>query len=155
MQKAGQHPRGAWGPQPKHDIERVQGRPALAHCFAKKPAKVVTLDRACEQLFSDDESDPTNRAFRGGREQLKMSPVETSTCLEQTRECRCAPEPVALVRAYRDGRAQSGASRAGRRAQTASRVRPFARRARRTLRPPILFMRARKPCVRLRRTTEG
>jgi len=82
----------------------------LAHRFAKKPTKVVTLDRACELLFSDDESDPTNRAFRGRREQLKMSPVETPACLEQTGECRRAPESVALVRAYRDGRGQRGAS---------------------------------------------
>jgi len=86
---------------------------------------------------------------------LKMRPVETPACLEQTGECRCTPESVALVRAYRDGRGQNGASRAGRSAQTASRTRPFARRARRTLRPPMLFIRARKPCVRLRRTTEG
>jgi hypothetical protein len=86
---------------------------------------------------------------------LKMSPIEAPPCLEQSGECRRAPESVALVRAYRDGRGQRGASRAGRCAQTASRARPFARRARRTLRPPILFMRARKPCVRLRRTTEG
>ena len=85
----------------------------LAHCFAKKPTKVVTLDRACEQLFSDDESDPTNRAFRGRREQLKMCPVETPPGLEQTRECWCAPESVALVRAYRNVRGQRGASRAG------------------------------------------
>lgn len=39
--------------------------------------------------------------------------------------------------------------------QTASRARPLARRARRTLRPPTVFIRARKPCVRLRLTTEG
>jgi hypothetical protein len=144
-QEAGQRRRRTWDPQPKHDIERVQGRPALAHRFAKKPTKVVTLDRACELLFSDDESDPTHGAFRGRREQLKVRPIETPACLEQTGKYRCAPEPVALVRAYRDGRGQKAASRAGSRAQTASRARPFARRARRTLRPPILFMRARKP----------
>jgi hypothetical protein len=84
-----------------------------------------------------------------------MRPVKTPTCLKQTGKCRSAPEPVALVRAYRCRRGQRGVGSAGRRVQTASRVRPFARRARRTLRPPILFMRARKPCVRLRRTTEG
>jgi hypothetical protein len=41
------------------------------------------------------------------------------------------------------------------RIQTPSRTRPFARRARMTARPPRVFMRTRKPCVRLRRTTEG
>ena len=39
--------------------------------------------------------------------------------------------------------------------QGASRARPFARRAESTVRPPTLFIRARKPCVRLRLTTEG
>jgi hypothetical protein len=39
--------------------------------------------------------------------------------------------------------------------QTANRARPFARRARRTPRPPRVRMRTRKPCVRLRRVTDG
>ena len=39
--------------------------------------------------------------------------------------------------------------------QTARRLRPLARRAFRTARPPRDFMRTRKPCVRLRFTTEG
>jgi len=39
--------------------------------------------------------------------------------------------------------------------QTPSRARPFARRARITALPPRLRMRTRKPCVRLRRTTDG
>ena len=39
--------------------------------------------------------------------------------------------------------------------QTESRARPFARRADRTLRPPTVFIRARKPCVRARRIFDG
>jgi len=39
--------------------------------------------------------------------------------------------------------------------QTARRLRPLERRARITARPPRVFMRTRKPCVRLRRVTEG
>jgi hypothetical protein len=39
--------------------------------------------------------------------------------------------------------------------QTPSRFRPLARRARMTERPPRVFMRTRKPWVRLRRVTEG
>jgi len=39
--------------------------------------------------------------------------------------------------------------------QTESRARPFARRAERTLRPPTVFIRARKPCVRARRIFDG
>ncbi len=43
----------------------------------------------------------------------------------------------------------------GIRTQTAKRLRPLARRALMTARPPTVFIRARKPWVRLRRTTEG
>lgn len=38
---------------------------------------------------------------------------------------------------------------------TAKRLRPLARRAFKTARPPLVAIRARKPWVRLRRTTEG
>jgi hypothetical protein len=39
--------------------------------------------------------------------------------------------------------------------QTARRARPLARRALSTARPALVFMRTRKPCVRLRRVLEG
>lgn len=42
-----------------------------------------------------------------------------------------------------------------RRLQTAKRARPLARRALITARPPRVFMRSRKPCVRARRVLEG
>ena len=154
-QQSGQPHRRTWYPQPENDIERVQGGPALAHRFAKQPPHVIALDRASELFLSDDESNPADRALGRHSEQLEVRPVETPTCLEQTGKCRSAPKTVALVRADRYGRGQEGAGSAGCDVQTASRTRPFARRARRTLRPPILFMRARNPWVRLRRTTEG
>ena len=125
----------------------------MTYRFAKKPPQVIAINGARELLLADNESDPAHRAFRRRREQLKVRPIETPPRLKQYGKCRRAPEPVALVRADRNGQGCGGS--AGRRAQTASRTRPFARRARRTLRPPILFMRARKPWVRLRRTTEG
>jgi len=40
-------------------------------------------------------------------------------------------------------------------AQTASRLRPLARRALMTARPPLVFMRTKKPWVRARRVFEG
>ena len=42
-----------------------------------------------------------------------------------------------------------------RRLQTAKRARPLARRALMTARPPRVFMRSRKPCVRARRVLDG
>jgi hypothetical protein len=154
-QKRRQRRGRTWRAQAKHDIERVQGGPALPNGFAKQPPKIVAIDCAGELLLADHESDATSRAFRRRGEQLEMRPVETPACLKQIGKGRRAPKPVALVRADRRSRGQKGDGRAECRAQTASRTRPFARRARRTLRPPILFIRARKPCVRLRRTTEG
>lgn len=41
------------------------------------------------------------------------------------------------------------------RRQTAKRLRPLARRRAKTLRPSVVAMRARNPCVRARRTLEG
>lgn len=153
-QQCGQSRRGTGDPQPEHYIECVQRRPSLAHRFAKKPPHVVAVDRAGKLLLPNNEAHPADRACRGGREQLEMRSVDSPPRLEQTGKGRGPPEPVALVRADR-GRGQNSNGSAGCGAQTASRTRPFARRARRTLRPPILFMRARKPWVRLRRTTEG
>ena len=65
MQQAGQRRRRTGYPQPKHDIERVQGGPVPAHRFAKKPPQVVALDVRWQAAFADDESDPADRAFRG------------------------------------------------------------------------------------------
>jgi hypothetical protein len=64
-QQSGQRRRRTGYPQPKHDIERVQGGPALAHGFAKKPSQVVAFDCAGELLFADDEPNPADGAFRG------------------------------------------------------------------------------------------
>ena len=64
-QQPGQRRRRTGYPQPKHDIERVQGGPPLAHRFAKKPSQVVAFDCAGELLLADNESDPADRAFRG------------------------------------------------------------------------------------------
>ena len=153
-QQSGQTSGGAWYPQPEHNVEGVQRPPALAHRFTKKPPHVIALHRAGKLLFANDETHPTDRVRCGYRKQLEMRSVEAPPCLEQAGKGRGAPQPVALVRADR-GRGQKGNARAGCGVQTASRTRPFARRARNTLRPPILFMRARKPWVRLRRTTEG
>lgn len=52
-----------------------------------------------------------------------------------------------------DARETADAAAAG--AQTDSRLRPLARRAFTTARPPRVLMRTRKPCVRARRVFEG
>jgi hypothetical protein len=64
---------------------------------------------------------------------------------------QCSPILLALQqpRATRQGRP------AGPPAQTLNRERPLARLARNTARPPRVRMRTRKPCVRLRRVTDG
>ena len=76
-----------------------------------------------------------------------MPPLVPARPAEQRIELPCAGQPVATAPRHHT----SGA----RRDQGASRARPLARRAESTLRPPAVFIRARKPCVRLRLTTEG
>ena len=62
------------------------------------------------------------------------------------------PDPGQAIASLARGRA---AGRVGRNDQAESRTRPLARRAESTLRPPTVFMRARKPWFRARRIFEG
>ena len=83
--------------------------------------------------------------MRGPRgDQLHIVAITPAPCLEQRVEGAGSGQPVRAEAAQRRGRDQG-----------VRRARPLARRAESTLRPPMDFMRARNPCVRLRLTTEG
>jgi hypothetical protein len=71
----------------------------------------------------------------------------------QRRGDRCGTEPLLAAQAL--SAPQPVVEARSERQTTPSRARPLARRARITARPPRVRMRTRKPCVRLRRTTEG
>lgn len=69
-------------------------------------------------------------------DQLQKAPVKATAVSEQALERARAAQAVARF---------GGARRVCNAGQTESRARPFARRAARTLRPPTVLMRARKP----------
>ena len=134
-------------PDAKHDVEGLDRGPRGTHALAEAPPQPIPVDGSADHLASDDETD-TARRLRGRRgDQLQEVPLVPGTGLEYGFERADAPQAMA------DGSPDCGRRRNER--QTESRARPFARRADRTLRPPTVFMRARKPCVRARRIFDG
>lgn len=113
--------------------------------FADQAADAVSRHCARRQPLRNDQRDSRT----GGRvgEPIQVEPVGArDPSGPQYRGDRCRAETLVAT--------QTRAARACRQT-TPSRARPFARRARITARPPRLRIRTRKPCVRLRRTTEG
>ena len=127
------------------DVEGLDRRTRAAHAFAQPPPQPVAIDSAAHHLARDDVADAARGLCRRRDDQLQERAVVARPSPEQRFERLRAAKAVA-------GRRQTGC-RNGR--QTDSRARPFARRADRTLRPPTVFMRARKPCVRARRIFDG
>jgi hypothetical protein len=129
------------------DVERFDRRPRRARTFAKAASQAISVDGSPHHLAPDDKADAARRLRGRGGDQLQEAPVMPGTGLEDGFERADAAEAV-TGRAARRGRRRNVR-------QTESRVRPFARRADRTLRPPTVFIRARKPCVRARRSFDG
>jgi hypothetical protein len=130
----------------KNDVEALDCRTRDPDAFAQPPAQAIAIDGARHRLASDHVADAA-WVLRSGRG-------------DQLQEARVVARAVRVDRFKRAGAAQpvagTAASRARRRRrQTDRRTRPLARRAARTLRPPTVFIRARKPCVRARRNFEG
>jgi len=92
-------------------------------------------------------ADAAGRLRGRARDQLQVLPVMTGTVPEYRLERAGAAKTIPG--------GPSGRRRSRNERQTASRARPLARRAERTLRPPTVFMRARNPCVRARRIFDG
>ena len=124
----------------------IDGR-ARAHAFAQPAAQAIAIDGAPHHLATDDIADAAG-GLRGGRgDQLQEMRVVPDAALEQRFEGARAAQPIS-ERCRAGGRHRDAR-------QTVRRARPLARRAARTLRPPTVFMRARKPCVRARRTSKA
>src|SRR5262249_39088070 len=107
----------------------------------------VAVDRARKRLVADDESCATTITCSGREDDLQIVAVAPAPTAKHRVECAPPRKPVATARAHHR---TAGCARQGVR-----RLRPLARRAASTLRPPTVFILARKPCVRLRLTTEG
>jgi len=90
--------------------------------------------------------------------QIKNLPAQAATIRKNQRKPLCCLQPVLFTEAEVYGfNFRSVLYLLNHRLffQTPRRLRPFARLARMTARPPFVRMRTRKPWVRLRRTTEG
>jgi hypothetical protein len=131
----------------QNDVECEHGGTRGAHDFAQAPAQPVAVDSATHHLSPDDVADAAGRLCGRGRDQLQVLPVMTGTVPEYRLERAGAAKTIPG--------GPSGRRRSRNERQTASRARPLARRAERTLRPPTVFMRARNPCVRARRIFDG
>jgi len=124
--------------------------PRSAQRLAHAALDPVAVDGTSQRLAPDDEPRATRRLRGGSGDDLDPSALGAAAALEQRVErpdARQAMAPLAAVeaRALRRTGGQTDDSR----------TRPLARRAESTLRPPTVFMRARKPCVRARRIFEG
>jgi hypothetical protein len=127
-------------------VERLEGRPRGAQHFTQAAAQPVTIYRSRHHFATDDIADAAGR-LRGGRcDQLQVTRVVPRAGAENRFERADTAQAVAGIADTRRRRNER---------QTESLARPLARRADRTLRPPTVFILARNPCVRARRSLEG
>lgn len=111
--------------------------------------QVVAVDRTRERLAADDESGASRHPFRRRDDEFDPSALRATAAREERVE---RPDAGQAVTSFAANGARGVWARLR---QAESRARPLARRAESTLRPPTVFMRARKPCVRARRIFEG
>ena len=157
--------------QPEHEIERANCG-TRSQRLAEHALQPVAVDGARQGFPADHEpgATRTRRPARRGRgiNDLHVLALAARPVTKDGFESARAGQACGLVLGALPGATGSvgyrriGADQYGRRdalvaraLQTESRVRPLARRADRTFRPPTVFIRARKPCVRARRIFEG
>jgi hypothetical protein len=121
------------------------------HHGAQDPPDAIAGDSALQGFLADHVARAPGRRPRRDRHDLQPHPFAAASHAKQVSEDTGSGQPITAMAA---GHAQRRVGDRGQR-QGVSRARPLARRAESTLRPPTLFIRARKPCVRLRLTTEG
>jgi len=136
--------------QTNHDVEPTQCHAPAPEFLANDAAQRIAIDRAGQEATARDQSE-ASLAFSLARKGEFERTLRPLAALEEAAEDRTVTKPGRLGEAVRMNRSRTAVGRR----QTQRRARPLARRARRTLRPPTVFMRARKPWVRLRLTTEG
>jgi hypothetical protein len=129
-----------------HDhIDARQGGAFGTKYFTHEPLAEVSRYRPRDDAFADNDAEPGRRRAVGSC--IDLEPLARYPAFECEYR-RIGVRPVEPARA-RKRKPACGES------QTPRRDRPLARRARITARPPRVFIRTRKPCVRLRRVPEG
>lgn len=140
--------RGDRRPQPDYNINGGPLQPETAERFPRDALDPVPLHSVARQSLRDHQTQMPY-GLHGlqpvDREEPAAAP---SALLEHLLETTGSAEPVDSPESLRF-------LENGGKTQTARRTRPLARRALITARPALVFMRARKPWVRLRLVTEG
>lgn len=143
-------PRGTADPRPGEDDDIQPSQQVLvqAEALPYLSLDAVALDGGLDVALGDGETEARVSQPVGARQKGQAGIADPAWPGEDAAELRGVPEaplpgegPVRLRQGGPD--------------QTLSRARPFARRALRTWRPPLVAIRARKPWVRLRRMLLG
>src|SRR4029077_12389278 len=123
------------------DVAAAKARLMRPEQFPQPALHPVAIDRARKNALGNDQTEPRYAERMGPEGHAESGTSERRTAGEQRNDIG-SPETQPSTVAPAD-------------AQTPSRARPFARRARITARPPRVRMRTRNPWVRFLRTTEG
>ena len=130
-------------PQPYHHIQSAKPVAHLAERLAHQAFRAVAVDGPRRYPFARDDADAGIGAAVRPDEQREVAARTGGS------------EPEGRLELLSRQQSRAARQRGAGAAQTESRARPFARRARITFRPPRVRMRTRKPCVRLRRVFDG
>lgn len=140
--------------------DNVTGRQAMLtqpKCLARPAADAVAVHCPAHRTFGNHQAKPGKAGAVVQRDHFDCSDTSASAASEHLLELLRRKQPLLTGEPVRRaGRLRRVAGPVVNQDQTQLiRWRPLARRAFRTLRPPTVRMRARKPCVRARRRLLG
>lgn len=128
------------------DVHRRQLVLVRTERFPNQALHAVAANSIAHRFRSNRQSQACDRSGVESHDEREEGIRLTTPVLIYAIEIGFTAQPLRGCEAQSGG----GRTRRGSDAQTASRLRPFARRRDSTSRPPLVAMRARKPCVRLR-----
>ena len=119
-----------------------------AKCFARPPPDAVAANRVSNRFLWNDQAEPCKANAVIERYHFQLPEATAPTPSERLMKLTRRQQPLVACESVPAG---SPPGALAERIQTLlMRCRPLARRAFRTLRPPTVRIRARKPCVRAR-----
>ena len=146
--------RGARSRDHQHVARRREIDSVAAKEFAHQAADAVARRRPTD-LAAGGDAQPRRRAFFVTRDHDEVADGLAPALALQRQKLVALAEPEAWRKALRSGSGGRGQLGCLGGIETVNRLRPLARRRLRTSCPPGVLIRARKPCVRLRRLLLG
>ena len=142
------------------DVVGAELRERAAERFANEAFRSIAIDCTRRDLAGGNDAKPRMRTLVHEGPQHEVTTGEAIAGPQHRfelgrpphRACRARCARALIAPAFMPACRMSGGAAF---AQTASRALPFALRALMTARPAFVFMRTRKPCVRLRRVFDG